>query len=143
MTMPFKIAEVNYVAVLVAGLVAFLVGGVWYTALFGKLWIRLQGYSNEKIKEMKANMSPVRFFGGMLLSYLVLAWVVAIILTGLPDPDARTGAILGFLLWLGPAAAIGFTGHLPSDKPLAVYLIDTGCQLVYLVLMGLLLGAWR
>jgi hypothetical protein len=140
--MPFKFADVNYPAVLVAGLLAFVVGAVWYTALFGKVWIRLQGFSDEKVKEMKANMSPVKFFGGMLLSYLVLAWVIAIILTGVPESDARTGATLGFFVWLG-AAAIGFTGHLPSGRPLGVYLIDTGCQLVYLVLMGLLLGAWR
>jgi Protein of unknown function (DUF1761) len=142
MTMPFKLADVNYLAVLVAGLIAFVVGAVWYTALFGKAWIRLQGFSEEKVKEMKANMSPVKFFGGMLLSYLVLAWVIAVILTGLPETEARTGATLGFFVWLG-VAAIGVTNHLPSGKPPGVYLIDAGCQLVYLVLMGLLLGAWR
>jgi hypothetical protein len=142
MTMPFRFADVNYLAVLVAGLIAFVVGAVWYTALFGKVWIRLQGFSDEKVKEMKANMSPVKFFGGMLLSYLVLAWVIAIILTGLPETEARTGATLGFFVWLG-VAAIGVTNHLPSGKRPGVYLIDTGCQLVYLVLMGLLLGAWR
>ena len=141
--MPFKLAEVNYLAVLVAGFVAFLVGGAWYTALFGKLWVKLHGYSEEKVKQMRANMKPARFFGGMVVSYLVLAVVMAILLTGFSQPTALTGVALGALLWLGPASTIGMTAHLASDKPIGIYLIDVGCQLVYLLLMGVLLGAWR
>ena len=30
--MPFKLSEVNFLAVLVAAIVGFLIGGVWYTA---------------------------------------------------------------------------------------------------------------
>jgi hypothetical protein len=141
--MPLRFAAINYLAVLAAGLIAFLTGGVWYTALFGKLWVKLHGYSEAKVKEMQAAMSPPRFFGGMLLCYLVLALVMALLLTAFSEPSALTGAVLGFLLWLGPAAAIAMTGHIASDKPLALYSIDAGCQLVYLVLMGAVLGAWR
>jgi hypothetical protein len=140
---PLTFAAINYLAVLVAGLAAFLVGGVWYTALFGKQWVKLHGYSEAKVKEMQAAMSPPRFFGGMLLCYLVLALVMALLLTNFFERSALTGAILGFLLWLGPAAAIAMTGHIASDKPFALYLIDVGCQLVYLVLMGVIIGAWR
>jgi hypothetical protein len=62
--MPFDLARVNFLAVLVAGLAAFFIGGLWYTVLFGKLWVKLHGYSEEKIKQMQASMSPPRFFGG-------------------------------------------------------------------------------
>jgi hypothetical protein len=34
--MTLKFSEINYLAVIVAALVAFGVGGVWYTAMFGK-----------------------------------------------------------------------------------------------------------
>jgi hypothetical protein len=34
--MPFKIAEINCLAVIIAALVAFGVGGVWSTAVFSK-----------------------------------------------------------------------------------------------------------
>ena len=79
--MTLRLCEVNYLAVLVAGLAAFFLGGLWYTAIFGKLWIKLQGYTDEQIKEMKAKMSPPKFFGGMILSYLVVAFVVAVLVT--------------------------------------------------------------
>ncbi len=142
--MPFKFSEINYWAVIVAALIAFLIGGVWYTALFGKLWIKkLHGYSEGKVKEMQARRPPPVFFGGMIVSYCMLALVLALLISGLQEKSAQSGAALGFLLWLGPAAAIGMTGWIASDKPIGVYLIDAGCWLVYLVLMGLILGAWR
>jgi len=141
--MPFKFTGISFVAVIVAALVAFLIGGVWYTALFGKQWIALQGFSEEKVKEMQANRPPPVFFGGMIISYLVLALILALLIGALPEKSAFGGAGLGVLVWLGPAAAIGMTHWIASDKPIGVFLIDAGCELVYLVLMGLILGAWR
>jgi hypothetical protein len=35
------------------------------------------------------------------------------------------------------------TNWIASDKPIGAFLIDAGCALVYLVLMGSILGAWR
>jgi hypothetical protein len=140
--MPFSGSEVNYWTVLVAGLAAFMVGGVWYTGLLGKLWVKLHGYSPEKVKEMQAKMSPPKFFGGMILSYLVLAVVLAILMTGMKEQGALAGAALGFLVWLA-VAAVGMTAHIASDKVIGLYCIDIGCELVYLIIMGALLGAWR
>ena len=80
----------------------------------------------------------------MIVSYLVLALVLCSPGSApcLKSP-APGGAALGVLVWLGPAAAIGMTVWLASDKALGIYLIDIGCELVYLVLMGLILGGWR
>jgi hypothetical protein len=139
---PFDFAKLNVWAVLVAALIAFLVGAVWYTVLFGKLWIKLHGFSEQKVKEMQAGMSPARFFGGMILSYLVLSAALALILSACAKPSALAGAALGFCFWLG-SAAIAMTGYLASDKPFGIYLIDAACQLVYLLAMGALLGGWR
>ena len=141
--MPFKLSEVNFLAVVVAGIVAFLVGGVWYTALFGKLWAKLHDYSEERMRAMKVRRPPPLFFGTMIVSYLVLAFAIALLLTGLTERTAVSGAAVGALLWLGPAAAIGMTGHIASDKANGLFLIDVGCELFYLILMGLILGAWH
>ena len=140
--MTIDLSGINYPAVLVAGLGTFVLGGVWYTVLFGKLWQRLHSYTEEKIKEMQAKMSPPTFFGGMILCYLVLALAVAVLVTTFKIESAYDGAVLGALLWLA-AAAIGMTGHLASSKVFGIFLIDVSFQLIYLVLMGVVLGAWR
>src|SRR5207249_4301456 len=112
---PFDLAKINIWAVLVAALIAFFIGGLWYTALFGKLWVRLHGFSEEKVQQMQAAMSPPLFFGGMLLSYLVLAVAMAVLLTGFAEPNWFTGIALGLVFWLG-AAAVAMTGQIASDK---------------------------
>jgi len=139
----FELGEINYVAVLAAGLAAFMLGGLWYTALFGRLWRELQGITEEKVKEMQARRPPLVFFGGMMASYSVLALAIAVLFAGLGVDSAVKGAVAGLLLWIGPAAAIGMTGHLASDKPIGVYAIDVSFQFLYLILMGTILGGWR
>jgi hypothetical protein len=140
--MPFDFAGVNYWAAIVAGLMAFFVGGAWYQGIFGKLWVKLHGFSPEKVKEMQARMSPPKFFGGMIASYIVLGFALAILLSGMKEHSALIGAETGFLIWIA-VAAVGMTGHIASDKVIGLYFIDVGCELIYLLIMGAILGAWR
>jgi hypothetical protein len=135
--------QINWWAVLVAAIATFFLGAVWYSALFGKLWVRMQGWTEEQAKQIQAAMNPAVFFGGMLVSYLLLAVVMAILVTNFDLRTIAAGALLGFLLWVGVAAAIHFTGHLASNKPIGAFLIDTGFQFIYLIGMGAILAAWR
>jgi hypothetical protein len=141
--MNFHPNEINYWAVLTAGLVTFFIGGLWYTALFGQQWIKLQGYSPEKMEEMRRRRPPPVFFGVMVVCYLVMAWVMALLLTAFPEPSARGGALFGALVWLGPVACNALTAFISTDKPFALVRIDQGYQLLHLVLMGAILGGWR
>jgi len=137
------LSNINWLAVLVAAVATFFLGGVWYTALFGKLWQRLNGYSDEKVKAMQKARPPQVFFGVMIASYLLLAAVIAVLFSSLGVSTAAAGATVGLLLWAGPAAAIGLTSWIASDKPIGVYAIDLAYQLIFLVMMGAILGGWR
>jgi len=141
--MILDLSAIQWPAVAVAAVVAFLLGGAWYSAIFGKLWLRLHAYTDEKVADMKAKMSPPRFFGGMIASYFALAVVVSILVVSLDLKGAGAGALLGTVLWAGPAAAIGFTSHLASDRHNGIYLIDAAFQLLCLVTQGIILATWR
>ena len=141
--MTIELSGINWWAVLVAGVATFFLGGLWYTALFGKLWQRLHGYSDEKLKAMQKAHPPPVFFGVMIASYLVLAFVVALIARAAGVSSAGAGATLGLLLWVGPALAIGATAWIASDKPIAAFAIDWAYQFVFLVMMGAIIGGWR
>jgi hypothetical protein len=140
--MPFHFEHINWLAVIVVAVINFFVGAIWYTALFGKLWIKLNGYTEEQVKEMQAKMSPLRFFGGMVLSQIVLALAVAAVLTGFTEPNLQTGILVGVAFWL-VSAAISMTNHLASDKPDSLYVLNVACHLIYLVVAGVLLGVWH
>jgi hypothetical protein len=139
---PFSFTAINPLAVLVAGLATFFLGALWYMALFGKLWMRLHGYSEEKVKEMQSRRPPIVFFGGMIAADLIIALALAILLTGLGTISILTGVIAGLLVWV-IVAGVGLTAHLAADKHPGLYLIDVSYQLVYLILNGLILAAWR
>jgi hypothetical protein len=136
-------ANVNVLAVLIAAVLTFVLGAVWYSpVLFAKQWMAAQGYTPEKLEEMKRK-GVTRAYAVSVLCYLVTAYVVALLASYTNSTTLAQGLWLGFLSWLGFAATIGFTGNLFSEKPLAAWVIDAGYQLAYLVFMGALLSVWR
>jgi len=140
--MPMDLPHVNYLAVLVAALATFFLGGLWYSPLlFAKAWVKAHGYSPERVQQMQKGAGKA--YAGSVLAYLVMAFVLAILVAYCGAASWQQGAWIGFLCWLGFAATIGLTANLFSEKSFAVYWIDAGYQLVYLVLMGAILGAWR
>ena len=94
------------------------------------------------LTEAEGEVNPAVFFGGMVVCYLLVAFVVAVLVTSLGLTTPVAGAALGVLLWLA-VAAVGMTAHLAGDKPIGMYLIDVSFQLIFLVLMGAVLAAWR
>ena len=132
--------EVNWLAVIVAGVRAFMIGGAWYTALFGKAWQKAHGYSDETVKQLQAATPPAVFFGSMILCYLLIATGVALLAQLAGVNTLAGGASLGFVLWL-VVAAVGWTNHLPTATTNAGYAIDASYQLIYLIGCGALFGA--
>jgi len=135
--------QLNYWAVAVAAVATFMLGGLWYTALFGKKWQQLHGYSEEKVKAMQQARPPAIFFSVMLISYFVLAIAVGVVFSVAGVHSAVGGAALGFMLWLGLCAAIGATEHIASDRHIGIYMIDRSYQLLSLVMIGVIIGAWK
>lgn len=133
---------INLLAVLVAAVATFVLGGLWHSPLlFGKVWVRAHGYTPEKMESMRAGVG--RTYAVSFLCYLVMATVMALLIGATDTVTALGGVRLGALCWLGFAATIGLTANLFSDKPLATYLLDAGYQLVYLSVMGAILASWR
>jgi hypothetical protein len=133
--------EVNFLAVAAAAAATMLLGALWYGALFGKLWMSAHGYTPERLEEMRKGMGKA--YGLSFLCYLVMATVLAILIGWVGAGNVWTGLCMAFYCWLGFVATIGLTSHLFSDRKLATYLIDVGYQLVYMLAMGAILGAWR
>ena len=74
--------DINYLAVVLAALSAFLLGGLWYSPLlFANKWAALTGLSEEKLK----SGSMAMIFGGAFLLNLIAAWMFAVFLNGVSD----------------------------------------------------------
>ena len=138
---------INYLAVLVAGIVIFVLGGLWYSpVLFAKRWIALQGRTEEQmIAQAAAANMPVMYVSAFVCGF-VTAWVMAHILAHVASSltlNAGTGALIGFMCWLGFAATSSYATALFSGKPKQLWLIDSSYNLVSFVVAGMILAVWR
>lgn len=134
--------DVNYVAVLAAGVLAMVIGYLWYSPmLFGNSWMKLVGLTKEKIESQKNQMPKT--YSLMFVSALVMAYVLSYFIAFAGGTDIVTGAIGGFWAWLGFVATSMLSGALFTNKPMKLYVIDAGYYLVLLVVMGSLLASWR
>ncbi len=134
--------QVNYLAVGAAALATAFIGALWYSPLlFHKLWVKAHGYSEEKVEQMRKTAG--RAFVMSFFCYVVMAFVLAIFASYADVSTVPQGAFLGLLVWIGFLATLGLTAHMFSEKPLSTYLIDAAYQLVYAVVMGVILAAWR
>lgn len=126
--------EISYLAVAVAGISAFALGGLWYGPLFGKAWQRLSGID----AEAAASASPVKVFGGSLVLSLVAAFVFAMFLGPNPGIGFATaaGAAAG-LCWV--AASFGIN-YLFEQRPFGLWLVNGGYHTLQFTLYGAILG---
>ena len=140
--MSFNLTTINWLAVLVAAFGTFMLGGAWYTALFGKTWVKAHGYDEARVKELQARRPPAIFFTLMIVAYFFLSLALAIIIQSADIHSASNGALLGLTIWI-IIAAVTLTNHLPSHVTWPGYFIDVTFALVYCLGVGALLGAWR
>lgn len=133
-------SDINFLAVLVAAILYFVIGMIWYSPqLFGKTWMELSRLNPD---ECKKNMCMTTLAGCFAVG-LVMSFVVAHFVHVSNAITAMDGAKVGFWAWLGFGATIPFSGVLWEKKPLHLYLINSGCYLVILLLIGALLAVWR
>ena len=134
--------HINIFAVVVAAIVAFGIGALWYSPfLFAKQWLEFNGYGPEKLQAMRKDAA--RAYGISFVCYLVMAAAFDVLVRITHIQAVVGGAKLGFLLWVGFVAATGLVAKVYSGKPFRAFALDAGYQLVYLVAMGLILVAWH
>ena len=127
----------NFGAILVAALSAFLIGGAWYSpALLGGAWRSANGFVSDG-----PGAGPRVFVVGFVLS-LVMAVNLAMFLND-PKTTVAWGATAGFLAGFGwVAMGMGIVA-LFERRSLKYVLINGGYLTVALTAMGAILGAWR
>lgn len=135
--------DINYLAVLVAGFVNFAIGALWYTVLFGKVWQKESGITQE-MAASTGTAGMVTTMGSSFILMTVMALGLAMILSaqvGLMDLMAglKTGLMAGVMFC---AASIGIN-YLYQRKSMKLFIIDALYQVLYMGISGAILGMWR
>lgn len=130
----------EYLEPVIGALAAFILGAVWYTALFGKVWQAETGLSDE---EAQKNMA--RTHGLAFLMMIVLSYAVNIIIN-YHDPADQTfvhGGFHGLMAGLFYAAPVVAINYLYERKSLKLFLIDATYFVLLLTLSGAVMAALK
>lgn len=128
---------INYWAVLVAAVSAFVLGGLWYSKLlFGNAWMRESGMTEEKA----AQSNPAKVFGGAFVLSLLAAWAFAMFLG---EVSWQEGTMYGFMAGLFWVAASFGINYLFEQRSLKLWAINGGYHTVQFTLYGFILGLWH
>lgn len=136
---------INYVAVLVAAIAAFIIGFLMHGPVAGKLWMRLanvQMTGNEKVSDMYGKMFW-NFVANLVTSY-ALAMVYLFASTSLytSGPGIWTGVMCGFLVWLGFLATSSSIEVIWMGKSSKLWLFEVFSSLIVMLAMGAIIAAF-
>ena len=129
------LTDINWVAVLVAALATFVIGGPWYSpALFLKPWQKAMSLHDAKPGH------PARVFG---LAYVFSVMSCALLDCALePGARASDGLQLGLLVGVAFVAASFGINYQFANRPAAALFIDGGYHILQFAAFGAVLGAW-
>ena len=138
MDLAHALAGINWLAVVVSTVVAFALGGLWYSkSLCGSAWLEEVGLTEAAIND--ANM-PKTFGGTFALQFLAVTALAAFIGA---DSTWQSGLYSGLLIgvfWI--ATAYGIT-YLFEQRSLRLFLINAGYNIVLFAIVGTIIGAWH
>lgn len=137
--------EVNYLAILVSGIISIILGSLWYGPLFGKPWMQIMGFSKESMtEEQKKGMikNYALMFVGSLLTAYILSHVITLSMLALGGSGISVGLQTGFWLWLGLVLPVQLSPVLWEGKPWRLLFINSGYNLVFMLIIGMMLSVW-
>jgi Protein of unknown function (DUF1761) len=130
--------HVSYVTVLIAAVIQWLLGSLWYGLIFKKSWRKHVGIAEgEKSKNAIFGMVTA-LVGCLLLSFMlghVVLWTGAKVFTG--------GAGLGVICWAGFVAPPLFTQHIFEGRPANLFAINIAYWLMAMAIGAGILAAFH
>ena len=127
----------NYLAIVIAAVAAWLAGAGWYMAL-GKTWTTALGTE----KMTPAGQRPAAFLPYVyaFIAELLMAWILAGLLGHIGALTVRGGIISAAFCWLGFVMTTMAVNNIFAGRDARLLLIDGGHWLLVLVLMGAIIG---
>ena len=127
----------HWLAILLAALAGFLVGGIWYGPLFGKAWMKARGITPESAKE--ANMPLI--FGTTFALNLVAAFMLDHLYATYDAPvGLHHSLVIAAIIGIGFIATSIGVNYLFSRQPRSLFLIDAGYWITIYLVMGVIFG---
>jgi mannitol-specific phosphotransferase system IIBC component len=137
----FSFTGINWLAVIVSGAAAMMIGFIWYGPLFGMAWKKANKFTEKDMKNMKITPKMAMSFG--TINSFVMAIFLALIISALNSGSLVNGILVGLVLWVGIAVTTRVNSVIFEQRPLSLFIINAGYDLVTILVMGIILSVWK
>ena len=136
----------NFVGVLVAFIVSFASGGIWFgPKTFYPVWMKAKGIVTGQLTTQQNK--PALLFGGTIFGVLVQTLTLGVIITSLQahntDLGILDGAGVGFALGVGIGMFASLSHRLFGGDSLKVWIIETVNDAINLTIAGAIIAAFN
>lgn len=133
-------SSINWLAVVACVIISMISGSIWYNpkTFFPAWWAVVGGGRSQPGME---NMGLT--WGLTVVSSFVQAVSMAFMVKAMGGTTVASGAMVGFMLWLGFIAPTYLVNKLFAGHGLKIWAIEIGNHLVNFLLFGALLTVWK
>ena len=129
--------DLNWLAIVVAALVFFAVGAVWYQPqVMGSRWMKAV-----EVDPSKAAPNPWIFIG-TFVSYLLMAMVLAMLAQGMGASSFGDGLVLGLCTGVVFVGAQAWVNASYEGRSMNLVLVNGGVGVIGHVLMAVIVTLW-
>ena len=134
-------SDINWLAVLVAAIVYFMLGAVWYSkALFGTKWAAVVGLDMSDPNKSKA---MAKMMAGTFVLILITCMGIAMLVTRMDLSVLPSALKLGLITGICFATTAVSISFIYESRPTALYFIDCGYHLAGHLIAAIILVLWR
>jgi hypothetical protein len=130
--------HIHHTAILVAALIQWVLGALWYSLLFGKQWKALVGQKDSPGKSSAILAMISSFIGGLFMAFAMAHVIVWSYASNFP-----WGAFIGFICWVGFVLPLLFAQTLYERRSFKLFAINVFYWLFAFMITGGLLAQWQ
>jgi hypothetical protein len=133
-------SHLNWLAIAVAAVGYFALGALWYSVLFGKIWIKATGV---KMDDPNAKKGAGALFMMTLLLEFIASIGIAVLVYRLGLTTALSGVKLGLFTGVFFGAIAITISYLYQMKPKVLSIIDSGYHIGGNIIAAVILCVWH
>ena len=140
------LSGLNLVGVLVAFLVSFASGAIWFgPKTFYPVWMKAKGNPSGGLTENQNK--PALLFGGTIIGVLVQTLTLALIINSLqannPEFSVVDGSLVGLALGVGIGMFASLSHRVFGGESLKVWIIETANDAINLTIAGAIIASFN
>jgi hypothetical protein len=135
-------AGINYLAIVIAAVAAWLASAAWYMSL-SRHYVAALGKTPEQMAADRKKPGAFLPFVYAFVANVIIAWMLAGLLAhlGAGQVTLRNGVISGAFVWFGFILTTMVVNYSFTGRDKRLLLIDTGNWLIVLLVIGAIIGS--